>query len=200
MAIAKNDNEHLYNALDIDLITDTGESTGIISNHKGNKLQFSIPNIQPLFSIKFTPVGLPGATTLSINSTAVVISLSSISDSFDIYSQIIANVTIAADIALGRYGVYYNTQEVLIQGYSLNPNVSVTLGNDLTVTTVVAAQTNLSISPILTFVPPGLHFRKGLQKVCAASFIMFQKEPVEVCFGLRVILTLPRSHPCYVSI
>jgi len=45
LAIAKNDNEHLYNALDIDLVTDTGESSGIISNHKGNKLQFSIPNI-----------------------------------------------------------------------------------------------------------------------------------------------------------
>ena len=145
LAIAKNDNEHLYSALDIDLVTDTGESSGIISNHKGNKLQFTIPNIQPLFSIKFTPVGLPGATTLTINGTAVVIALSSISDSFDIYSQIIANVTIAADIAAGEYGVYYNTQEVLIQGYSLNPNVSVTLGNDLTVTTVVAAQTNLSI-------------------------------------------------------
>ena len=145
LAIAKNDNEHLYSALDIDLVTDTGESSGIISNHKGNKLQFTIPNIQPLFSIKFTPVGLPGATTLTINGTAVVIALSSISDSFDIYSQIIANVTIAADIAAGEYGVYYNTQEVLIQGYSLNPNVSVTLGNDLTVTTVVAAQTDLSI-------------------------------------------------------
>jgi hypothetical protein len=145
LAIAKNDNEHLYSALDIDLVTDTGESSGIISNHKGNKLQFTIPNIQPLFSIKFTPVGLPGATTLTINGTAVVISLSSISDSFDIYSQIIADATIAADIAAGEYGVYYNTQEVLIQGYSLNPNVSVTLGNDLTVTTVVAAQTDLSI-------------------------------------------------------
>jgi hypothetical protein len=145
LAIAKNDNEHLYNALDIDLVTDTGESTGIISNHKGNKLQFSIPNIQPLFSIKFTPVAPIAATTLTINGTAVVISLSSISDSFDIYSQIIADATIAADIAAGEYGVYYNTQEVLIQGYSLNPNVSVTLGNDLTVTTVVAAQTDLSI-------------------------------------------------------
>lgn len=145
LAIAKNDNEHLYNALDIDLVTDTGESTGIISNHKGNKLQFSIPNIQPLFSIKFTPVAPIAATTLTINGTAVVISLSSISDSFDIYSQIIANVTIAADIAAGEYGVYYNTQEVIIQGYSLNPSVSVTAGNDLTVTTVVGAQTDLSI-------------------------------------------------------
>lgn len=145
LAIAKNDNEHLYNALDIDLITDTGESSGIISNHKGNKLQFSIPNIQPLYSIKFTPVAPIAATTLSINGTSVVIALSSITDSVNIYNQIIADPAIAADIVAGEYGVYYNTQEVLIQGYSLNPLVSVTAGNDLTVTTLVTAQTDLSI-------------------------------------------------------
>ena len=145
LAIAKNDNEHLYNALDIDLVTDTGESSGIISNHKGNKLQFSIPNIQPLYSIKFTPVAPIAATTLTINGTPVVISLSAITDSVDIYNQIIADPAIAADIAAGEYGVYYNTQEVVIQGYSLDPLVSVTAGNDLTVTTLVTAQTDLSI-------------------------------------------------------
>jgi len=144
LAIAKNDNEHLYNALDIDLVTDTGESSGIISNHKGNKLQFSIPNIQPLYSIKFTPVAPIAATTLTINGTPVVISLSAITDSVNIYNQIIADPAIAADIAAGEYGVYYNTQEVVIQGYSLDPLVS-SGGDDLTVTTLVTAQTDLSI-------------------------------------------------------
>jgi len=141
LSISNNDNQHLFNALDIDLVTNTGQSTGIISNHKGNKLEFSIPDIQPFYSITIT-----GSTNavLVINGTNVNISLAATTDPIDVYDAIIANATIAADIAAGEYGVYYNSQEVVIQGYSLNPSPSVTSGS-LAVATVVTAQSNLSI-------------------------------------------------------
>lgn len=141
LSISNNDNQHLFNALDIDLVTNTGQSTGIISNHKGNKLEFSIPDIQPFYSITIT--GTTNAV-LVINGTNVNISLSATTDPVDVYDAILANATIAADIAAGEYGVYYNSQEVVIQGYSLNPSPSVSSGG-LAVATVVTAQSNLSI-------------------------------------------------------
>jgi hypothetical protein len=93
LSISNNDNQHLFNALDIDLVTNTGQSTGIISNHKGNKLEFSIPDIQPFYSITIT--GTTNAV-LVINGTNVNISLATTTDPIDVYDAIIANATIAA--------------------------------------------------------------------------------------------------------
>lgn len=148
LAISKNDNKHIYNALDIDIITDLGESSAIIANHKGNELQFTVPNIKPLYSITLD-LTAPGATdidiTTSLGVVTVTISISSITDSINVYDQLIADPAIAAAIANQEFGIYYNSQEVIIQGYDVNPAPTISAGSSLVVSTVVAAQNNLSI-------------------------------------------------------
>jgi hypothetical protein len=148
LAISKNDNKHIYDALDIDLVTDLGESTAIISNHRGNSFQFRIPDVYRMFSITidYTPPIVNTNLTILTSGGPVVttINLSALADSVDVYNQIIANPLIAAAIAAGEFGVYYNSQEVIIQSYSVlaDPTSSTT---SLVVTTLVPNQRDLSI-------------------------------------------------------
>jgi hypothetical protein len=141
IAISKNDNNHIYSALNIDLVTDTGLSTGIISNHKGNKLEFNIPNINPFYSIVIT-----GTTNsqVSINGNLVNISINSITTTKEVYNDLINDSAISLDIANGLYGIYYNSKEIVVQGYSINPIISIISGS-LSVSTLVSNQNNLSI-------------------------------------------------------
>ena len=145
LAITKYSNAELYSALNIDIVTDTGESTGIVSNHKGNKLQFRLPNLLPLYSIKFVPVAPITNNEIIVNGNSIIVNLSSESTTEDIYNQLLAGPNVAANIASGLYNIYYSSTEIVIQSYSINPSPVVIVGNDLVVSTLVNSQFDLSI-------------------------------------------------------
>lgn len=145
LAVTKYSNAELFSALNIDIITDTGESTGIISNHKGNKFQFRVPDVLPLYSLNLTPPGSVTTNQININGVLVTVNLSPQSTSEDIYNQLLTNITIAAQINNGLYGIYFNSKAIIIQSYSVNANPVITIGTDLTVSTILNTQSNLSI-------------------------------------------------------
>lgn len=51
LAFSKLSNNNLANALNINIITNEGSSTGIIENHKGNKLSFALPTVNSKYTI-----------------------------------------------------------------------------------------------------------------------------------------------------
>lgn len=148
LAISKNDNKHLFYGLDIDIITDLGESSAIISNHRGNLFQFDIPNVNSLYNISLD-LTAPSTTTINITTSlgvvSIPISISNLTDSIDVYNQLVNNISISTAISAGEFGIYYNSQEVIIQSYSVEANPTITVGASLIVSTILTPQNNLTI-------------------------------------------------------
>ncbi len=143
LAISKNNNQSITYGLDINIITNEGESTGVITNHLGNELSFNIPDTFPIYTIELD--GSIGSPQMTINGVGpLVFAITSLSTIQDIYNEITASY--AAYIAAGEYGVYYNNQQVVIVGFTLDPNVLIgPPNNGLVVSTLVPAQSDLSI-------------------------------------------------------
>lgn len=138
---SKGDNKSLFSALDIDIITNIGESTGIIANSKGNQLSFEVPNVQAVYTIELD--GSLGSPSVVINGIGpLVLSIVATTTIQDVYNEIVASY--AAYIAAGDYGVYYNNYQVYIVGFN-SPLVVATGGAGITSSLVVSAQSNLSI-------------------------------------------------------
>lgn len=145
LAVTKYSNTELFSALNIDIITDTGESTGIISNHKGNKFQFRIPDVLPLYSLTLIPPVSSITNQININGVLVTVNLSPQSTPEDIYNQLLTDFTIVGQINAGLYGIYFNSKAIIIQSYSVDVNPVVTIGTNLTVSTILNTQSDLSI-------------------------------------------------------
>lgn len=140
-SFSKGNNKSLFYSLDIDLITNIGESTGIIANTKGNQLSFSIPNTENIYTIELD--GSLGSPTVIINGIGpLVLSITSQTTILDIYNEIITSY--ASYIAAGDYGVYYNNSQVYIVGFN-NPLIVLTGGAGITSSLLITAQSNLSI-------------------------------------------------------
>jgi len=93
-SISKLTNESIYDALNIDLVTDLGTSTGSIHNHRGNKLDFSLPD-RVLSVYKLIIKNLPTSGTITGNISIlgsayppVVVTISSSTTILDLYNQI----------------------------------------------------------------------------------------------------------------
>lgn len=115
------DNQHSYYSLDFDLVAENGEELGIPHNSKGNSLQFTIPDLPPVYTLELD--GFTGSPQLSINGIATFLSVTSQTTILDIYNDILSNW--AAYIAAGEYGVFYNNNQIYIVGFSLDPLVAV---------------------------------------------------------------------------
>jgi len=113
IAISKSQNDSLYYALNLDLVTDIGNSTGTIHNHKGNKFDFKLPE-RVLSIYKLTISDLPISGVISgqilINGspyTPVNITISSTTTIEDLYNQIIPQLPSSGVI------VHYNNSNIV---------------------------------------------------------------------------------------
>lgn len=130
LSLSLNDNQHLYYSLDFDIVAQNGEELGIPHNTKGNSLQFTIPDLPPVYTMELD--GTTGSVFITINGIGpLVISITSQTTIFDIYTEIINASGFSTAIANGEYGVFYNNSQVYIVGYSLNPNPLTTAGLDV---------------------------------------------------------------------
>lgn len=142
LAISKSSNQTLTFGLDINIVTINGESTGVITNHLGNTLSFNIPDTYPIYSIKLD--GNTGSPIMSINGIGpAVLSITNQSTVESVYDDLVA--IYSTYINAGQYTILHNNKEVLVIGYTLDPTVLISSGNGLTVSTLVPAQTDLSI-------------------------------------------------------
>jgi hypothetical protein len=143
LSISKNNNQSITYGLDINIMTNEGESTGSITNHKGNALSFTLPNTFPIYVVELD--GNTGSPQMTINGIGpLVFSITSESTILDIYNEITASY--AAYITAGQYGIYYNNQQVVIVGFTLDPNVLIGPPNTgLSVATLVPTQRDLSV-------------------------------------------------------
>lgn len=100
---SKFDNNNYYDALNIRVVTDSGLSTGSITNELGNELLFSLPTNLP--SIFIVPSQVVGGN-LTIETSFGVITILLIDPSITgMYNTIMADATVISDIAAGMYKV-----------------------------------------------------------------------------------------------
>jgi hypothetical protein len=142
LSISNNDNQSSIWSLDFDLVANNGESLGVPHNTKGNSLQFSIPDLPPVYTIELD--GFTGSPSLLINGILNVFGITAETTILDVYNEIITNY--AAYIALGQYGVFYNNNQVYIVGYTVDPAVAIgPPNNGLESAMIQAAVTDLSV-------------------------------------------------------
>ncbi len=125
------------------MLTDQGTSTGSIQNVRGNTLDFTIPNTFAVYKISVNTAGPYVADDMTIaGQTSATTFLPSINTSGqDIYDFIDGDANLFLFDA-GAYNVAVGSNYVIIFSSSINTTPSFA-GSGLTVTTEVAAQSNL---------------------------------------------------------
>ena len=137
-SISKRDPNSYYDALNVRIVTDVGLSTGSLTNEKGNKLLFRIPEqLLPIYTISTIPTGNTVYIETSNNTRSVGTSAGYASS---IYNEIISDSDVATDITNGLYNVLLNGDTIYVIG--LNDLVSVTDDSYFTITEIVPTLSN----------------------------------------------------------
>ena len=112
----KRDKDSYYEALNIRVITDEGDSTGSITNDKGNTLLFRIPQLNK--SAKITNIKSGSSAGIKIDGTSAFNSVSTKLPGETwcdaLYKELISNSTIAAWITAGKVYLKNNRVELKI--------------------------------------------------------------------------------------
>jgi len=117
-----------------------------ITNVKGERLEFSVPNVNPIYKIDIDYTTASGSQTFNINGNTVVVNISSSNTNAIVVSELKANPGIATDIANGNYDIQYNSNYIVVVGLDLNILApTVVVGNGITISILVPAQSNLKI-------------------------------------------------------
>ena len=139
-----------YRGDDIRLVTDSaGLATGSIQNEPGNELRVKLPDVEAVYEVCITP-GVANAQLLisflvsggitsyeNVHGAAATFTTSTIAQ---LEVDILANTTLAAEIALGSFAVSNTGDSLIITG--LDKPLAVQ-GTNITVTQLVAPLTGL---------------------------------------------------------
>jgi len=144
LAISRLQNDTLYDGFNFEISTDTGLTTGIITNTKGNKLFFNFPNLfdAVYFEIDYNNIG---TSTFSIRGVTANITITNVYTTRDLYDDL--NTIFAALIASGDIIIHYSNSRVFIQGVTaiLNYVPTTFVGLIPTYYNIVVPSINLSI-------------------------------------------------------
>lgn len=117
-----------------------------ITNVKGERLEFSVPNVNPIYKINIDYTTASGFQTFDINGNTVVVNISSSNTNAIVVSELKANSGIASDISNGYYDIQYNSDYILVVCLDSNITIpTVTPSTGITISTSVLAQPNLKI-------------------------------------------------------
>lgn len=117
-----------------------------ITNVKGERFEFSVPNIYSIYKIDIDYLAAAGNQTFSINGHVVPITISSNDTNTIIVNQLKSNLSINADIAAGLYDIQYNSNYIVVVSLNLNLSIpTVVTGTGITITTQVPNQFYLKI-------------------------------------------------------
>lgn len=140
LAKTKLQNSKYLDALDIRLITNEGQSTGSLTNIRGNKVAFTIPDTFAIYKITIGLSGFGIGTFTIAGQTSANFTPSASTTGQDIYNFL------DADVALTSFGVDYLVaiaeKYIIIYSQMVNTNPSFS-GSGLTSSTEVPIQTNL---------------------------------------------------------
>lgn len=144
LAISKQQNNSLTRALNIDLIADNGNTTGIITNHRGNKYFFNIPDTYSITKITLDKIiTTPGVFTITLGTNTQSLNITTNSSIKDIYNQLI--IAFNTEISGNVVKIQSNNEYIYVIGMQINPVLSTT-SPDLNITNdYVPSQQNLSI-------------------------------------------------------
>ncbi len=136
--------ENYYYLLNGKVITETGLSSGSVTNEKGNTLSFTIPSTAPVYEITIADgYTAPSQLNVTTSSGSYLVALSG-TTLLEIFDNITDDVNIQADITAGNFNVYLNSGRIVIVG--LDDLISVTQPfGTVTLTQTCAAQTGLKI-------------------------------------------------------
>lgn len=110
-----------YDAQNMSLVSETGLSTGVLRNIKGNTLDFTIPDTSNVVQLTLVSGTIPGTTSasLTINSVTLVINFGSTEEStYKLISDAINSY--APWQALNIKAAYSSTQVIIYGGYVNN--------------------------------------------------------------------------------
>jgi len=117
-----------------------------ITNVKGERFEFSVPNIYSIYKIDIDYLAAAGTQTFGINGHVVPITISSNDTNTIIVNQLKSNLSINADITAGLYDIQYNSNYIVVVSLDLNLSIpTVVTGTGISITTQVPAQSNLKI-------------------------------------------------------
>ena len=131
-------------ALNVQLTTDDGGTTGALINFKGNQSFVTVNDTYASYKILLNGTVDTDPLTINGSASAGTFTTSATSTGLDLYNFIIADANLIAAGLGSAWNVAYGANFVIVWGISLNPSpTSVHLG--FTITTHVAAQTNLDV-------------------------------------------------------
>ena len=141
---SKNNPANYYYLLNGKVVTETGLSTGSITNETGNKLLFKIPDTAPVYEI-LVPEGYSGASTITfVLPSGTFVFTTTFQTLEDIFTDLMGRAATIAAIAAGYANAYLNSGRIVIVGLDGLTSVTLTSGL-LTLTNVVPALTDLKI-------------------------------------------------------
>jgi hypothetical protein len=141
---SKNSNQTYYYLLNGKVVTETGSSTGSITNETGNKLLFKIPDTAPVYEI-LVPEGYTGTSGFDIVTSGGTFSITLTSTTIeDMYIEILNYPLIQVAISAGLANVFLNSGRLVVVGLDDLISITLTFGL-LTVNNVVPALTDLKI-------------------------------------------------------
>lgn len=144
LAISKQQNNSLTRALNIDLVTNDGNTSGIITNHKGTSFSFSIPDTFSITKITLPDViTTPGTFNITLGTNTQSIILTVNSSITDVYNQLLT--AFALEILGNIVKIQANNEYIYIIGMQTNPVMSTTSPDLIIVDNYVPAQSGLSI-------------------------------------------------------
>lgn len=144
LAVSKQQNNSLTRALNIDLITNDGNTTGIITNHRGNRFSFSIPDTFAITKITLNKtISSPGTHSITLGTNTQPVNITLNSSIKDIYNQLI--VAFATEISANIVKIQSNNEYIYVVGMQVNPVLSTSSPDINIINNYIPAQQNLSI-------------------------------------------------------
>jgi len=133
-----------YYLLNGKVITETGSSTGSVTNETGNKLLFKIPDTAPVYEI-IVPENYVGTSSITFNTSTGSILVPLATDTLEeIHLEITSNASIITAITNLDFNIFLNGGRIVVVGLDDLTSVVLSSGT-LTLTNIVPAMTDLKI-------------------------------------------------------